>query len=295
MVDGGTRLLGIQKALTSGSVQPGDKFDVRVFVGLTVPEEIAMFLLINEKQKRVRTDLSVRVVQGLLDESRLSEQENKTLETVVPETDAWRYAASRIAARLNADEDSPWRERIQMPNDQRTRPVKLQAFWSSLKDLLTDEDLQSRLKAMEAAGELLVDGQTTDRTEFTTKVLKNFWRAAADVNDRAFKEPTTNVLWGSIGVSGCHMALGRVVATILESGNPVLSVERFKSMVRESEIAEYFFWFSRSGSSEEAYPTDKGEAPNMIGHSGYLRLAKILERSWRAALHAAAVRPPASA
>lgn len=143
--------------------------------------------------------------------------------------------------------------------------------------------------------ELLVDGQTTDRTEFTTKVLKNFWRAAADVNDRAFKEPTTNVLWGSIGVSGCHMALGRVVATILESGNPVLSVERFKSMVRESEIAEYFFWFSRSGSSEEAYPTDKGEAPNMIGHSGYLRLAKTLERSWRAALHAAAVRPPASA
>src|SRR3990167_2539284 len=142
----------------------------------------------------------------------------------------------------------------------------------------------------------MVDGRPADKTEFTIKVLQNFWRAVADVNPRAFEEPSTNVLWGSIGVTSCHMALAKVTNTIVDSANPVLSVERFKTMARESEVADYEFWFNRPGSGDrESYPMQRGEATTMIGHSGYLRLAKILEKSWRAALHASAVRPPASA
>lgn len=296
MIDGGTRLLGIQKALVSGAISEEDKFDVRVFVGLTVPEEIAMFLLINERQKRVRTDLGVRVVQGLLDAGKLSDAEMKTLETVVPETDAWRYEASRIAARLNSEGDSPWRGLIQMPNDPVTRPVKLQALWSSLNWLLADPDIKTKLEVLESQNLLQVDGKPVGKTDFLVRVLKNLWQAIKQVNPQAFEEPMTNVLLGSIGVSGCHMALAKLLPTMLDGGAK-LDLNTFKLMVKDSEVADYAFWHNKVGSQPaESYPNEKGEATTMIGHSGYLRLHKILEKAWRSALHSASTKPePVSA
>jgi DGQHR domain-containing protein len=155
MIDGGTRLLGIENALAHNVISEKMTFDVRVFVGLTLAEEIAQFLLINENQKKVRTDLSLRVVQRQLDDGQLSDQEKRALETVVPDTDAWRYEASRIAAQMNADVDSPWRNRIQMPGDV-TRPLTLQAFFTSLKPILADPDIKTLLEQMEKTGDLVV-------------------------------------------------------------------------------------------------------------------------------------------
>jgi len=289
MIDGGTRLLGIEKALVSGAITSDDRFDMRIFVGLTTPEEVAMFLLINEQQKRVRTDLGVRVVQGLLDEGKLTGPETRTLETVVPETDAWRYEASRIAARLNADADSPWRGLIQMPNDKTTRPIKLQAFWSSMNWLLTDPDLKTKLVMLENEGLLQADGSPATKTDFLVKVLKNFWSAVELENPRAFREPMTNVLAGSIGASACHMALARLLPAMLQEGS--LTVDKFRTMIRDSEAADYAFWFNRKGTGKEDYPGDKGLATTMIGHSGYLRGQQILEKSWRSALYANTMTP----
>lgn len=79
----------------------------RLFDRLSVAEEVALFLLINEKQKRVRTDLGVRVVQRYLDDGELTDTETRILNTVVPESDQRRYEASRVAGRLNRDSDSP--------------------------------------------------------------------------------------------------------------------------------------------------------------------------------------------
>jgi DGQHR domain-containing protein len=289
MIDGGTRLLGIEKGLSSGAIRSMDRFDLRLFVGLTVPEEVAMFLLINEQQKRVRTDLSVRVVQGLLDEGKLTSSENKTLQTVVPETDAWRYEASRIAARLNADIDSPWRGLIQMPNDKTTRPIKLQALWSSMDWLLTDAELKTKLEARESEGLLTADGSPVSKTDFLVKVLKNFWGAVQMENPRAFREPMTNVLVGSIGASACHMALARLLSVMIEEGN--VGVEKFRTMVRNSEAADYAFWFNRKGTAKEEYPGERGPATTMIGHSGYLRGQQILEKAWRSNLYADTMTP----
>jgi hypothetical protein len=289
MIDGGTRELGIEKALMSNAIKADDKFDLRIFIGLTVPEEVAMFLLINERHKRVRTDLGVRVVQGMLDEGSLTPREMSTLETVVPETDAWRYEASRIAARLNSETDSPWRGLIQMPNDKMTRPIKLQAFWSSMSWLLTDPDLKTKLSMLEADRLLVADGNPVSKTDFIVKVLKNFWSAVAAENPRAFREPMTNVLVGSIGASACHMALARLLPAMLDEGN--VGTEKFRAMVRDSEAADYGFWFNKKGSGKDDYPGEKGEATTMIGHSGYLRGQKILEKSWRSALHASSMTP----
>ena len=286
MIDGGTRLLGIRNALNEGSIDKSVAFDVRIFKNLSLAEEVAMFLLINDKQKKVRTDLSLRVVQRLLDENVIGAADKKILESVVPDTDVWKYEASRVAAELNEGEDSPWKGLIKMPGDRGSKPIKLQAMFSSLKHLLTDE-IRADLDQRETRGELRTRQGQADRTEYTVQVLKNFWNAVAEVCPEAHDEPITNVLWGSIGASACHIALAKVALTILvNEERPDLTKDRMVSMIHESNVAEYAFWFSKSGKNKrEKYPGEKGEATRMTGGANYVRLAKILEQQWRSALH----------
>ena len=288
IIDGGTRALGIENALTNRIIGPETTFDVRIFIGLSLAEEIAQFLLINEKQKRVRTDLSIRVVQRKLDEGNLTDDERRILQTVVPDTETWKYQASRIAGILNEDPDSPWRGLIQMPNDNVTGPVKLQGFSQSLKPILTHENVKARLNQLTDDGVLNSGGQNLDSTGFIIHVLKNFWNAVAEVNPHAHAEPRTTVLWGSIGVNACHTAFGPILDTILDSSNANLTKDRFKSMLEQSDVSDYDFWFSRAGSlrNQSEYPNEKGEATTMVGAANHRRLGKDIETECRAALHA---------
>lgn len=297
MIDGGTRLLGIQKALADGIISPNNTFDIRLFTNLSLAEEIAQFLLINDKQKRVRTDLSLRVVQRHLDNDELSVLEKKILQTVVPDTDSWKFSASRISGTMNTDQDSPWNNMIQMPGDKVTRPVKLQAFLTALRPLLVHPDLQAQFDQMEGSNNLQIDGAPVTKSDYIIKVLKNFWNAIRNVNPNAFEEPQTTVLWGSIGVSSSHIALAPIILSILESANPALTQDRFESVLKQTTTAEYEFWFTKAGAKKpkDAYPGQKGEAPRMAGAAGYKELGQKLEQEWRAAIHSGAIAKVATA
>lgn len=278
VIDGGTRLLGIQMAVEDGAIQPEFLVDVRVFQGLSLAEEIAQFLLINEKQKRVRTDLSLRVVQRLLDNDELEDHENKVLRTVVPESDSWRFSASRIAGRMNRDTDSPWASLIKMPNEEGSKPIKLQAFLSSLQPLLKNADLMAQLDALSGA----MDGGD----DVLVAILKNFWAAVREANPGAREEPMTTVLWGSIGVNACHNALAPILLSMLSASSVDVSSARFARMLVDSELASYPFWYSRPGARpRDAYPGEKGDATKMTGAANYGRLGRELEQEWRASLH----------
>lgn len=287
IIDGGTRLHGIDLALKNGTIDGARTFDVRLFDNLSVAEEIAHFLLINEKQKRVRTDLGLRVVQRKLDDEDLTDDEKQILETVVPDADTWRFEASRLASKLNHIEASPWRGLIQMPNDKVPLPVKLQAFLTSLKPLLTNDDLRSQLKQQETSSGIPV-------SEMFARILCNFWNAVAEACPQAHDEPTTNVLWGSIGVSAAHIALAPILVSILGSSNRDLTKEHFLSMVHGGLVCEYAYWFSRAGKGKDPdrYPNASGDGPRMAGAANYVRLAKRLEIEWRSTLHADATAPP---
>ena len=275
LTDGGTRALGIEIALSRGDIDEEWRVDVRILPSLTLAQEIAQFFLINDFQKKVRTDLGLRVVQRSLDEGTLSPDETKALQTVVPDTDSWRFQASRITSELNTVKDSPWHNRIQMPSDP-PRSTTLQSFFTSLAPLLNDVEIKS-----------LVEHEVkTDSTDFLIKLLKNFWTAVAQVNPRANEEPDTNVLWAPIGSSACHIALAAVTKTILDSTEPDLTIKRFVEMIEESPVAEYEYWFTKKGKHPlEEYPNEKGGATIMTGASNYKRLAKELEQSWRSSLH----------
>lgn len=280
LTDGGTRVLGLEMALSRGHLDEGATIDVRIFPNLTLAQEISQFLLINETQKKVRTDLSLRVVQRALDEGHLSEYEKKVLQTVVPDTEAWKYAASRVANEMNTANDSPWKNRIQMPSDP-PKSTTLQSFFTSLGPILHDKDIQGMLDQMVKDGLL-----EKDITESVNVILKNFWRAVALVNPRANDEPETNVLWAPIGSSACHIALSAILKTILDSSIPDLTTQNFKAMMQGSIIEDYDFWFTKRGKQQEdTYPREKGDATMMTGASNYKRLGNQLEQEWRSNLH----------
>lgn len=280
IIDGGTRLLGIENALAQSIIDRDVTFDVRLFVGLSTAEEVAQFLLINEKQKRVRTDLSLRVVQKMLDDGDLADEETRILQTVVPETESWRYEASRIAGMMNSHPRSPWKGLIQMPGDKVTRPVKLQAFFHSLKTILNEPDLDryfEKIREQERA---------KTKAEVISTILRNFWNAVKSVNLQAFEEPQTNVLWGSIGVNACHMALAPILLSSLRSSQADLSEARFVRILDGTTVADFDQWFTQKGTRDaDSYPRNKGELPKMTGAANYVRLAKILENEWRSSIH----------
>ena len=274
VIDGGTRLLGIQYALDADLIPASQEFDVRIFVNQRLAEEVAQFLLINDRQKKVRTDLGLRVVQRLQDEGDLTQDDTILLQTAVPKQDAWKFQASRITARLNDDEDSPWKNRIQMPHDG-VRPTTLQSFFSSLQPILKDADIMEQLKS------------GLDETEVVCRILKNFWFAVAEVNPKANDEPMTAVLWRPIGSSSCHIALAPIVKTILESPELDFTKDRFVKIIQDSPVSEYEFWFTDKGAKPaEYYPGEKGDATVMTGASNYKRLGSELEEAWRRNLHA---------
>lgn len=272
--------MGLEIALSRGDLGAAWTIDVRIFTDLTLAQEISQFLLINDHQKKVRTDLGLRVVQRSLDEGSLNEDEIKTLQTVVPDTESWKFAASRIASELNTASNSPWQNRIQMPSDP-PRSTTLQSFFTSLAPILKDPDIQLTVEQMIKAGQV-----TTDSTEFVNQTLKNFWNAVVLVNPRANDEPETNVLWAPIGSSACHIALAAILKTILDSSTPDLTTENFKAMMEASTIEDYDYWYTKKGKhQDDTYPKEKGDATMMTGASNYKRLGKQLEKEWRSNLH----------
>ena len=254
---------------------------------MVLAHEISQFLLINDKQKKVRTDLGLRVVQRLLDEDDLSDDEKSVLSTVVPETDSWKFDASRIISRLNEEDASPWYGLIQMPGDKSTKPVKLQAMLTSLQPILRNDDLREDLKRREEKGQLIIDKHRVTDITFITRVLRNFWTAVAQVNPAAHEEPTTNVLWGSIGASACHIALSPILQSILTRRKPDVSDSGFKRMLSHTMVSDYPEWFSRAGAKNpDFYPAKKGDATMRTGAANYRDLGRKLESDWRANLHA---------
>jgi hypothetical protein len=128
-------------------------------------------------------------------------------------------------------------------------------------------------------------------------VLKNFWNVVAQVNKDADSEPETTVLWGAIGASSCHMALAPILRTILQSNDRTLGTKRFETMLGESTVINYAYWYTKPGTKQppDSYPSEKGQGTVMTGAANYGRLGKTLEKEWRAKLHADAAKATAVA
>ena len=65
---------------------------------------------------------------------------SSSVNTVVPNTESWKFDAAGIVGHLNKDENGPWYKKIQMPGEESKR-IALQAFFTSLQPLLENKEI----------------------------------------------------------------------------------------------------------------------------------------------------------
>ena len=289
VIDGGTRLLGIAKAVERGTMTEDDVVALRLHFNESGVLEAVLFETINGKQKLVRSDLATRQLQVMADRQGLTDNDVNLIRTLLPANETWQLKAIRIAGNLNRAADGPWHDRIQMPGIinfdsegkpvlPETKPIKAQSFAVSLKPFLEGET--------GAAGQIkramALPGFSIER------LLSNIWTAIADVNPDYDMEPRTGVLWGAIGVTSVHIAVAKLVERILRSEEkPNLKADRFAGIFDKTAIADYEYWFTRKGDREDfGYPdrTDKGPATGMVGSANHAKLGEMLWQQMLAAL-----------
>jgi len=115
IVDGQHRARGVCEACRKeGNID--FEIPVTFITDLEKFQEAAQFLIINVKQKSVRTDLTLTVLYEL--------EQNKTHDFIkrlkkVLKIDAWQLEATAISIALNLEHGSPWYNLIMRPNEDR--------------------------------------------------------------------------------------------------------------------------------------------------------------------------------
>ena len=138
IVDGQHRAKALFEAQTRGENLEYE-VPVTIITNLERFQEAAQFLIINVKQKPVRTDLALTVLHELANERTgdFVEKLKKALKV-----DAWQLAATHMAISLNDDRSGPFHDLIIRPNEDRARlresgriftPIKQAGFVDSLR------------------------------------------------------------------------------------------------------------------------------------------------------------------
>ncbi len=134
VVDGQHRLAGLRAAIHEDEELRFKEYliPVVVTVGLDESKEAEQFRVINETAKKVRTDLARRILA-----SSMSTREGR--EQILKQQRTWEAVAAQVINLLNSDESSPFRGRIQQPNEKKSarHTIRELSFSTSLKPILT--------------------------------------------------------------------------------------------------------------------------------------------------------------
>jgi DGQHR domain-containing protein len=139
IVDGQHRVRGVVEAFSKFG-NSDFELPVTFITDLERFQEAAQFLIINVKQKQVRTDLTLTVLHDL--------QKNRAADFVerlkkALDIDAWQLEATQLTIALNEERRSPWHNLIRRPNDDRRSlrdrgiywtPIRQASFVDSLRD-----------------------------------------------------------------------------------------------------------------------------------------------------------------
>ncbi len=231
IVDGQHRRYGLQEAIEQLDVQRVSGYQIPVVIVefQNVGEEAHQFQVINETMKKVRTDLArrllaIRVTSGAV--GRRAVQDAGRL---------WEAKAVEIINVLSNDEDSPWKGRIQKPNERKEprHTVKELSFSTSLKPILTSYPF--------------------DRydIEVLSRLLKRYWQAWYAIAPEAFDDANDYVIAKTPGVFSLHVLARDVLKLIERRGESAPSVEDIKVILKDlDEYAASIYW--RADNSEGA-------------------------------------------
>lgn len=237
LVDGQHRVAGLEDLIFSaGEKYESLEFSVVVMVGQEVYEEAKEFVVINNSQKRVRTDLGERFLQKQAKIEGIEKLLQKGVRNI-----EWVPTAIEVVDTLNNDPHCVWYNKIRLPNEPKGITIVSQkAFSDSLKPLLKE------------------DGRYFGRSSASVApILRNYWEAIQQIFPEAFEESEKYVIMKTTGVFSLHGILPRVVQAI---GNDEPKTTDFVSMLRNIPTL----------SDVEKWSSPDGEYSRMTGQKGFL-------------------------
>ncbi len=186
IIDGQHRIFGFKKAIEELGIERLQDYRLPVVIieNPTQADEANQFRIVNENMKKVRTDLARHILA-----MQISREGPGARKIIREQGRMWEAKSVEICRVLNADADSPWHRRIQMPNEKKSQHhvVRELSFSQSLKSLLNHVTYR------------------THSTQRIASLLINYWQAWKQTVPQAFEEPENHVLMKTPGVFICHM------------------------------------------------------------------------------------------
>ena len=237
LVDGQHRVAGLQDLIdSSGEKYANLQFSVIVMLGQDVYEEAKQFVIINNSQKRVRTDLGERFLQKRAKIEGIEKLLQKGIKNI-----EWIPSAIAVVDYLNKDDHSIWHNLIRLPNEPKgTTIVSQKAFSDSLKPLLKEDSVYFGRNASNVA-----------------PILNRYWEAIKELYHDPFENPEGYVMLKTTGVVTLHAILPRVLQTI---GNSDPQKSDFVDVLNKIPSIK----------DESKWSSPDGEYSRMLGQKGFL-------------------------
>ncbi len=239
---------GLRYAIENLGAEQLKTFTMPVVIIADIPryEEILQFYLINNKQRRIDTDLALALVQTLA-ESGVQEDE---LANLLGPGKRFRIRATRLTFKLAGRQSGPWAGRILPPHDNPPpgAVIKVKSFVDSLRPVVSPRASISQLE----------DDELLD-------VITDYWSALKEILPGAFKNPAQFQMQKTVGVFVFHRLLAQqIYPRCVDAGRP--SKQRMRKIL-EPAANTYMterFWATR------------GRASTYVGGSGFNELARLI-------------------
>lgn len=246
LVDGQHRQAGFLEAIKNGGLPVEDmELPCVVMDNCSRYEEMLHFYLINQEQKRIRTDLAWELLR------QRKEKEGGVIR--IRDREDWKTTAVVLTEEINKLEDSVWGAAIQLPSEERRMGIHLQksiSFEQSLKPIL-----QSDLVVIPADIDKLAE------------LLCHYWDAWKELAPESFQDPDNHVIQKTPGIFSLHKIFPTVIEIASHVGTKPLDKKAFLKVLKPLE-GEYDAQYWRK---------DEDGAAQFGSMKGFAQLAERLE------------------
>lgn len=230
-IDGQHRAEGLRLAVIDDPKLGNFMVPVVIARTKTTYEEAEQFYIINQTQKRMRTDLAERFIKR--------EAEEKGLHTLALKGKDWLVKAIDIVDTINTTTGT-WYNKIQLPNQSKGGTlVSQQAFTDSLEPILKHH--------------LFEDYNAEELTE----MLNIYWNGTKQIFPEAFYDPKSYLIQKTTGAFVLHRLLPDVISLCVgPDGRIKLSEEKIGDILKRTGCFNPAFW-ERTDSTTSQYGTNQ--------------------------------------
>lgn len=210
---------------------------VTILSDTPLTEEVKQFYLINNKQRRINTDLALTLMQAMS-----SEATEEELYNLVGPGNRYQIRATRLVVRIAQQGSGPWAGKIQEPNlsNVPNQIATLKSFVQSLRPIVS-----TRSQVRELSDDALVN------------LLNMIWSGVLALHDEWSSSPTQFAIQRSVGLFVIHRVTNLLlIPNMLDSGD---ISSRTITDTLETAVTRMSPTFWRTGGPVGAYSSGAGQ------------------------------------